>query len=101
MIEDIIDIHTRYAHINARERHTLEQVLVDARAELDIADLIVAARTAVEPVDAYLRGIDAEIKLLTRTLVEVEDIEVLDIEGIASEEPSPAEIRTYARLSLR
>ena len=99
MIEDVIGAGTRDAHVNTIERHTLEQRTIDATPQTHVANLIIVARTAIEYIYAYLRGVDAEVELLTKAVLA--EANVLYIERIAEEKPSPSEVRTYFGESIR
>ena len=97
VVEDIVGTHTRNSHIDTCKRHALKESAVDT-VEIHVAYLIVIARSAIKDVDTHLRRIDAQVKALAQAILTEAD--VLDIEHIAEEEPSPAEIGAYLGLSV-
>ena len=99
MVKNVIEAGTRDAHIDTSKRHALEKAPIDAIAQFYIAHLIVIARATIEQVDTYLRRIDAEVELLAKSILRKTNI--LDIERVAQEEPSPAKVRTNLGESVR
>ena len=90
MIEDIIDVDTCDTCADTIEGHALQCTCVNVFAQVDAAQFVVAARTAVEEVDAYLRRVDAQVELpLLSVVVEAQ---ILQVEGVAGKEPAPAQI---------
>ena len=95
VVEDVIGTDARDTHVHPAKGHALEKIAVDPVAKLDVADLIIVACAAVIQIDSHLRGIDAEIKLLSQSAALESDI--LDIKRPSEEEPPPAEERPYLR----
>ena len=67
---------------------------VDAFANGHTADFVVVARFAIEQVYAETRGIDADVVFLSGTFLLFQE-HVFDIDGIAKEYPSPAEVWSH------
>ena len=99
MVEDVIGIDACHTDRCSIKRHSLEKSSPAVITKLHIADLVVTARTTIIEVDTHLRGIDAEIELFFQPAFRKAD--VLDVEGIAEENPAPSEIGTHLGLAVR
>lgn len=65
--------------------------------EIGVLYAIVVAGLAIEEVDANLRTVEREVELLLVVAV----AEVLDVECVTEEQPSPADVRTNLDGRLR
>ena len=64
MVEDVIDIEARNAHIQAIELQILEMVLTESLAQIHITDLIIGTCTPIVQVSTHLGSIETEVELL-------------------------------------
>ena len=93
MVENVIHIDARNTNAESVEGFSLEPIAVDAIAHAYLAQLIVAASTAVEQVDTYLRRVDTQIELTLAFVAK--DCKILQVESRAKKYPAPAEVRAY------
>lgn len=97
VIEDVVDVEALDARLQSVELHTVHGTGVYIAAiQFQPFDLVVITGLAVEHVDAELRTVQAEIKLLL-----VVAAEMAQVESITEKDPPPAEVRSEFHRGLR
>ena len=100
MIEDVVEVDAFHAGAESIERCAAQRSCVDALTEPEIPDFIVVARLPVVQVYAEKIGVETHAEFLPLAVF-MREIDVVDVESIAKEYPSPPEIRTELIVWLR
>ena len=100
MVEDVIKIESLDTRFETVERSFVDRGAIDVLTQIHPLNMIVISRLSPEQVYSQQTAVEAQVKLLLVGVV-VSEIDVLQVERITQEHPSPAQIRTQTVRRIR
>ena len=94
VVEDVIETDSCLTHTDTIKRHIFQQALIDSLSQIHLTQHIVVARMAIIHISTYLCTVYTGIYALPSCGAYIQT-DILYIDRIAQEYPSPSEIRAH------
>ena len=100
MIEDVVKIQAFNTTLKTIERYFSQSIRIDMITQIHSLNMIIITRLAPEQIHTQQTAVQTQVELLLAAMI-ILGIDMLQVEGITQEYPSPSQIRSQAPGRIR